>query len=69
MAQMMDVVGSLHKIARELIDIGVEVNEPFEIVAKIGAASFLLHWIADGLEHELQLAQERGRVLARKELG
>lgn len=63
MTQYMDVVGSLRKLARELIDIGVEVNEPFEIVAKIGGVSFMLHWIADGLEQELKLAAERGRTI------
>lgn len=57
----MDVVGSLRKIASELIDIGVRVNEPFELVAEISAASFMLRWIADGLEKELALAAERGR--------
>lgn len=30
----MDVVGSLRKLANECIDIGVELGEPFEIVAK-----------------------------------
>lgn len=55
----MDVSGSLRKLANELKDIGVEVNEPFELVTKIRGISFMLNWIADGLDLELQKAQQR----------
>jgi len=59
----MDVVGSLRKIAKELIQIGAEVNEPYDLVARIGGASFMLNWIADGLEREINCAYERGKRL------
>lgn len=61
--RMMDISGSLRKLAGELIDIGVEVDEPFELVAKIGGVSFMLTWIADGLDRELQLATDRAKWL------
>lgn len=55
------VVDMLREQALELIDIGVEINEPFELVARVGAVSFMLNWIADALEREINLAVERGR--------
>lgn len=37
----------LRYLADKLIDIGVRVNEPFELVAEIGAVSMVLNLIAD----------------------
>lgn len=51
MTQEMDVVESLHEIAGALSTLG----------AKIGEACYMINWIADGLQRELELAQERGR--------
>lgn len=57
--RMMDVSGSLRKIAGELIEIGDEVHEQPDVVDKIGAASFMIVWIADGLDRALIEAQQR----------
>lgn len=59
----LDVIETLRSLAKECIEIGVELNEPFELVARIGAVSFMLHWVADGLERELNFAIERGKRL------
>lgn len=73
MTQFMDVTGSLRKLARDCIDIGVDVDKaadvPFELIARIGAVSFMLNWIADGLDAEFKLAAERGRQQQRRQLG
>lgn len=63
MTQFMDVTGSLRKLADDCIDIGVDLGDsvPYEMVARIGAVSFMLNWIADGLDREFQIAAERGR--------
>lgn len=61
MNQSLDVVKTLRELGSELIDIGVELNEPYELVARIGAVSFMCHYIADAMDRELQLAAERGR--------
>lgn len=63
----MDVIGSLHKIAKEIVSVD-ENTDPNEYLDRIGAASWLLEYIADGLAIELQHAQERGNLLALKKL-
>lgn len=72
MTQYMDVSGSLRKLARDCIDIGVEIDAaadvPFELIAKIGAVSFMLNWIADGLDKELVAAAERAKRLMQGQL-
>lgn len=71
MTQFMDVTGSLRKLAKDCIDIGVDLGDsvPFELVARIGAVSFMLNYIADGLDAEFVLAAERGRQQQRRQLG
>lgn len=59
MTEMMDISGSLRKIARELTEI--DVFSPGEVATHLDATSFLLLWIADGLDKELALAAERGK--------
>jgi hypothetical protein len=59
MTQTMDVTGSLRKIAGELDR--VDCHNPGEVGDVLNATSFMLRWIADGLDRELLLAQERGR--------
>ncbi len=65
---VMDVTGSLRKISKELLELNLSNFSPAEIAQRLEAASWLLSYIADGLDVELHLAKERGRALARKEL-
>lgn len=59
MTEFMDVSGSLRKIARELSDL--DVYSPEVVAAHLDATSFLLLWIADGLDKELELAARRAK--------
>lgn len=63
MTEMMDVSGSLRKLARELTEIDVNQTPPDVLAAHLDATSFLLLWIADGLDRELGLAAERAKWL------
>lgn len=63
MPESMDVVGSLKKVSRELAEAVGEPGNPSKTVDTLEAASFLIAWIADGLDQELQYAAERGRKL------
>ncbi len=65
---VMDVTGSLRKISKELLELNFTNFSPAEVEQRLEAASWLLSYIADGLDAELALAAERGRALARKEL-
>lgn len=65
--QHMDVVGSLRKIAKEILDI-VNMEQQEDRTVAIGGASFMLNWIADGLDRELQFAAERAKRLQRLEI-
>lgn len=60
MTEMMDISGSLRKIARELKEL--DVHDPNMMAAHLDATSFLLLWIADGLDKELELAAKRART-------
>lgn len=57
---MMDCTGSLRKIGRELL--ALEREDP-ELEARLEAASFLITYIANALDVELQYAMARGRNL------
>lgn len=71
--QEMDVCQSLRKIARELdeaatdFDYGLGSKEEF--IAVINGAAWLINYIADGLEHELGVAQQRANELKFKQIG
>lgn len=60
MTEMMDISGSLRKIARELKEL--DVHDPNMMAAHLDATFFLLLWIADGLDKELELAAKRART-------
>lgn len=63
MTEMMDVSGSLRKIAKELIEQSDHVFErPLETEAYMEGAAFMLKYIADGLDRELELAVKRARL-------
>ena len=57
----MDVTGSLRKISRELSE--MDPKDP-DLPAKLEAASWLVHYIADCLDVELSHAAARGRLAA-----
>lgn len=59
MTEMMDISGSIRKIALELGDAPTITHE--ELVGIATGASWLLNYIADGLDKELVLAAERGK--------
>lgn len=40
----------LRYLADKLTDIGVELDEPFHLVARIGGVAFSLHMLADQLD-------------------
>lgn len=61
----MDVTGSLRKISKELLSL--EREDP-ELELRLEGASWLLSYIADCLDIELQHAAARGRALAMKQL-
>lgn len=63
MSESLDVVETLRELGTELNDISVVVTGPYETVARIGAISFMLLWIADALDHEFRLAAERGKKM------
>lgn len=65
--QSMDVVGSLFKISRELSVVSRDLRLPEELSSVIDGASFMIDWIAKGLDREFQLAQQRSTSL-KKEL-
>lgn len=58
--QGMDVVGSLYKISRELGVVSKDLRMPEDLAGVVDGASFMVQWIAAGLEREFQLAYERG---------
>lgn len=60
MAENMDVVGSLYKISRELGMVSKDVRLPEDLATVVDGSSFLIQWIAAGLDREFQLAYERG---------
>lgn len=59
MPDEMDVVGSLKKISRELYALENMNIERHQLFGQINGAAFLINWIADGLDRELELAQQR----------
>lgn len=61
----MDVTGSLRKISRELLELK---PDQVDLPARLEAASWLIAYIAEALDVELQHAANRGKMLARKEL-
>jgi hypothetical protein len=61
----MDVTGSLRKIGRELL--ALEREDP-DLETRLQAASWLITYIADCLDVELQHAAARGRLLALQQL-
>lgn len=64
----MDVIESLRKISRELISIDPDNLEEF--MQMVAGASFMINWIADGLEREINFAANRGaRDIAQLALG
>jgi hypothetical protein len=58
--QEMDVVASLFKISRELGVVSKDLRMPEDLAGVVDGASFLVQWIASGLQREFQLAYERG---------
>lgn len=67
MAEMMDVSSSLRKIARELYELDVSDQE--NAIQYLAAASYLIKYIADGLDAELAAAAVRAHKLQRRQLG
>lgn len=61
----MDVTGSLRKISGELLDL--KQDDP-DLLIRLEASSWLITYIADCLDVELQHAAERGRQLAKKQI-
>ena len=61
----MDVTSSLRKISGELL--ALEREDP-DLELRLEAASWLIAYIADALDVELQHAVNRGRVLATKQI-
>lgn len=63
MTEFMDCSGSLRKIAGELIEQAAHVHDrPLEAGAYMEGAAFMLRWIADGLDKELELAARRANA-------
>lgn len=58
MTDRMDPISSLRKIARELTEI--EPDNVYQAMERMNAAAFLIKWIADGLERELEMGVARG---------
>ncbi len=56
----MDVVESLRKIARELTEIVPDPDNIYPTLERLAGASYLIRWIADGLDRELRIATQRG---------
>lgn len=63
--ETMDATGSLRKIAGELMDLK---PGQVDILSRLEAASWLITYIADCIDVELQHAVERGRQLNRKQI-
>jgi hypothetical protein len=61
----MDATGSLRKVANELMEI--LPGQP-DALARLEAASWLITYIADCIDVELQHAVDRGRQIARKQI-
>lgn len=63
MSEMMDVSESLRKIANELVELAIDIDETqglrSDFTERFGGATFMLKWIADGLDKELERGQER----------
>lgn len=57
----MDVVEALRELARECSQISAEIEEPLDAVNRLASLSFMIRYIADSLEHEFQLAADRGK--------
>ena len=63
--ETMDVTGSLRKVGRELL--ALEREDP-DLETRLQAASWLVTYIADCLDVELQHAANRGREQAKKQI-
>lgn len=61
----MDATGSLRKVANELMDLK---PGQVDIFSRLEAASWLITYIADCIDVELQHAVERGRQQTRKQI-
>lgn len=60
-----DVTSSLRKVAYELLDL--RQDDP-DLLIRLEGASWLITYIADCLDVELQHAVDRGRQVARKQI-
>lgn len=65
MTETMDVTGSLRKIALELSELRYDSDD---LELRLEGASWLITYIADCLDVELQHAVTRGRDLATKQI-
>lgn len=65
MSETMDVTSSLRKISKELL--ALEREDP-DLELRLEGASWLISYIADALDVELQHAANRGRQAAMKQL-
>lgn len=65
MSETMDVTGSLRKVANEIL--ALEREDP-DLELRLEAASWLITYIADALDVELQHAANRGRMIAMKQI-
>lgn len=64
----MDATGSLRKVANELLELNQDKYSYVTIKERLEAASWLITYIADCIDVELQHAAERGRQMARKQI-
>lgn len=69
MPDEMDVIGSLKKVARELAALETLNLESHQLFGQINGAAFLINWIADGLQNELNLAAQRANELRYRQIG
>lgn len=67
--EMMDCVGSLKKVARELFELSQEGMDQPDTAERIGAAAWLINYIAEGLDRELAHGAARAQKLQRRQLG
>lgn len=67
--ETMDCVGSLKKVARELAELSKgEMSQP-DTLNRIGAAAWLINYIAEGLDRELAHGAVRAQKFRRRQLG
>ncbi len=57
--QEMDVIQSLLKISKELIEWKEELSTSRDLDSRLEGAAFLLQWIANGLQSKLDLTAQR----------